>query len=280
MARTILEIYEDIIKEKETHSTLLGLAPSHENADNFLKDLTSDSKVAVWRLWAFLMSIAIHTHEILMDIFRKEVDAIAAAAPAGTPKWYQKKMLEFQFGDPLVYINNHYVYNPVDLTKQIIKRCAIEERSNGVVVVKLAKENNGVPEPLSTPERDAANSYAHKIKFAGTRLAVISIPADQITLKYDVFYDPVIPLEKAIENCEMMVNEYLSNLPFNAALNITHFTDALQKAEGVLDPVFRSAKNKPDGGDEIDFDVEIIPAAGWFVLEDEIKNMFNFIQKL
>ena len=280
MARAILEIYDDIIKEKETHYTLKGLSPSPENADNFLKDLTSDSKVAIWRLWAFLIAIAIHTHEVLMDIFKKEVNEIAAAAPAGTPRWYQKKMLEFQYGDSLVYKNNHYVYDEIDPEKQIIKRCAIEERSNGVVVVKLAKVNNGLPEPLSTPERDAANSYAHKIKFAGTRLAVISIPADLLTIKYDIYYDPVIPLEKAIENIEIEINNYFSNLPFNAALNITQFTDALQKAEGILDPVFISASNKPDGGDPIAFDVEIIPAAGWFELSHEVKNMFNFIQKL
>lgn len=279
MARSIDTIYNIIVAEKETQSTLMDLQPSPENASNFLNDLTSDSKVAIWRLWAYITAVAIHTHEVVMDLFKIEVDRIAASAPAGTPRWYQKKMFEFQYQDTLVYKNNQYQYDTIDAEKKIITRCAIEERLNGVVVVKLAKGTDQ-PEPLSVEERDGANSYAHKIKFAGTRLAVVSIPPDQLNVVYDIYYDPVYPLDDVVRYVDEAVNDHLKNLPFNAALNITSLTDSIQKATGVVDPVFLSGSSKPDALDPINFDVEIIPAAGWFILADDIKNMMNFIQKL
>lgn len=281
MARSIADIYNLIIEEKETQSTLQGLSPSPENAANFLNDLTSSSKVAIWRLWAYITAVAIHTHEVVMDLFIKEVNAIAAAAPAGTPRWYQKKMMEFQWQDELEYIDNKYQYATIDQAKQIIKRCAIEERNNGVVMIKLAKENNGVTEPLTSDERAGAQSYAQKIKFAGTRLSVVSIPPDALTIHFDIYYDPVYPLTNVAENVETAILGHLATLPFNAALNITSLTDSIQAATGVIDPVFKSASSQADGASSAtSFTVEQIPAAGWFILSDEIKNLLNFIQKI
>ncbi len=119
-------------REKELQPSLTGLLPLGETSDNLLDDLTSGSKVAVWRLWAYLTSVAIYIHELLWDNFKVVIEEIAAAAPAGTPRWYQKKMFEFQSGDSLVYVDNQYVYDPIDETKRIVTRCAIEERPDGV----------------------------------------------------------------------------------------------------------------------------------------------------
>ncbi len=58
MARKILEIYDEIIEEKELQPSLTGLLPLGETSDNLLDDLTSGSKVAVWRLWAYLTAVA------------------------------------------------------------------------------------------------------------------------------------------------------------------------------------------------------------------------------
>lgn len=280
MARTIKQIYEEIITEKETKTSLSGLLPGSETYQGLLDDLTSGSKVAVWRLWAYTIAVAHYVHETLFDLFIIEANAIAAAAPAGTPAWYQKKMFEFQFGDLLVYLNNQYVYNPVNPANQIVKRCAIEERPDGIVLIKVAKEVSGVITPLTTPEKDGLTSYAKKIKFAGTRIAIVSIDPDVITLSYDIYFDPQIPLIDIQAATETAMANFLASLPFNAAFNITDFTDVLQGIPGILDPVYLSSSNMPDGGTDTSFAVEVIPAAGWFVYNDTAENMFNWIAQI
>lgn len=278
MARTITEIYDEIIAEKESNTSLAGLTPDPETSAQLLSELTSASKVAVWRLWAYIIAVAIHVHELLFDLFIQEIDAIAAAAPAGTPRWYKKKIEEFQFGDNLQLINNQYVYDPIDVSNQIIKRSAIEERADGVVIIKVVKDdgNDGLEE-LNATELAALTSYAQKIKFAGARLAIVSIPADTVNVSYDIYYDPIIPLVDLQSEMQIVVDAFLNNLDFNAAFNITRFTDILQPVNGVIDPVFQTANNTPSGGSLVSFDIEVIPAAGWFVYSDTIENMFNFI---
>lgn len=276
MARTVTEIYDAIIAEKEQQATLSGLLPNPETASNLLADLTSDSKAAIWRLWAFITAVVIYTHEVAWDIFRAEVEDIAAAAPAGTVRWYQAKMLAFQLGDTLDYINNQYVYPTIDEAAQIITRCAVQERSDGALVIKVAK-GDATPEPLTTAERQAAESYAFKIKFAGTRLAVSSLAADEITPVYDVYFDPIVPLNEVQDAMQTAVDAFFDDMPFNGEYRVTRFTDVLQSVTGVIDPVHVSTDVVPDGGANIDVSIVYVPAAGYFSMSDTVANLFNFI---
>lgn len=279
MARTILEIYDEIILEKENQTSLSGLLPASESSSNLLAALTSGSKVAVWRLWAYTMAVAIHIHEQLWDIFLDDAKAIIRQAAAGTAAWYQKMMYLWQYGDSMTWNGNQYVYDPVDPSKQIITRCAIEERGDGVVVIKVAKGEEQL-EKLTATELAALESYVHKIKFAGTRAAVFSLDPDQVTINYNIYYDPIIPVQDTKAGVQATIERFLASLPFNGTFNITKFTDALQSVEGVKDPVFQQATFTPSGGSTTAFDVEFIPAAGWVELSDEIDVLFNWIAKV
>lgn len=280
MARTILEIYDSIIAEKESGTLLEDLSPNPETSGQLLTDLSSGSKVAIWRLWAYITAVAIYAHEVIFDIFKEEVQEIADAAAPGTPGWYRQKMLEFQYGDTLTYVNYQYVYDPVDESARIITRCAVQERSDGAVLIKVAKDSGGSPVPLSAPEKSAAESYAAKIKFAGTRLAVTSLNADELDIDYTIYYDPLIPLATLQSNLQAASDEFLADLPFNAEFRITKFTDALQAVEGVIDPVFQSATGTADGGSPEAIAVRYVPAAGYMTLADTLANMFTFVAQL
>lgn len=280
MARTIQEIYDSIITEKENQTELTGLLPSSDNYTNLLNDLTSTSKVAIWRLWAYMMSVAVRVHELVFDLFKEEVEAIAAAAPPGTPAWYQKMMLLFQFGYNLEYANYQYDYATEDDSAKIIKYCAVSERTDGVVIVKIAKEVNYEPAALTTTERAAAESYAAKIKFAGTRLAVSSANADVFAPVYDIYYDPIIPLTTVQSNIQIAIDDFRKALEFDGRIRITSFTDAMQQVDGVIDVVFQSATITPEGGSAIDVPIITTPAAGYFDFSDTVENMFNYIAEI
>jgi hypothetical protein len=266
MARSIDTILQEIITAKEAQSSL--------------SVLTSDSKTAIWRLWAYVTAVAIHAHEVAWDLFKAQVIAIAAVAPAGTPGWYEKMMLAYQHGATLSYVGTQYVYDPVDETLRIVSRCAIEERTDGVLIVKLAKGEAGSLEPLTSAELAGATSYFAKIKFAGTRGAVVSIDADSLSLQYDLFYDPVIDVSVVQAAVQTAVEAHLNDLDFNGALNVTKLTDAIQRVDGVRDPVYRSGVATTASGVDTDVDVEHVPAAGYYELAQPVASMFNWIQKI
>lgn len=276
MARTIAEIYDSIVAEKQAQTSLAGLLPVGESASGLLAALTSGSKVAVWRLWAHVIAVAMHTEEVLWDLFKVEIEAIAAAAPTGTVRWYRAQMFIFQFGDELVYIEEKYRYAVLDAEKQIVKYCAIEERPDGVVVVKTAKEAGSAPTVLNAAELAALDSYSQKIKFAGTRLAVLSLNADSINADYEIFYDPIIPLTEVQSATQVAVDNYLADTDFNGAFNVNDFTDVLQTITGIIDPVFDSATATTADSTVTNFGIEYVPAAGYFEYADTVQNMFTW----
>lgn len=281
MARTINELYDAIIAEKEGRSTLDGLSPSADTSAQFLEDLNSDSKVAIWRLWAYITAVSIHTLEILWDLFKADVERIAAAAPAGTPGWYHKKVLEYQHGDVLVYIDQQYKYQEIDPSAKIVAQCAIEERSNGTLVIKVAKSSSGTLQALSADEKNGLGSYVNKIKFAGTRTSVFSSAPDTVNMNYNLYYDPIVPLADLIIAIDDALLNYSKTMPFNGALNVNQFTDVLQSVRGVKDPVFVSG-TLTTGISSITFpiNIEIYPPAGYIIYSGSCETMFNFIQKL
>lgn len=275
MSRTIAEIYDEIITEKENQTVLNDLTPNPETSLGLLNDLTSGSRVAIWRLWAYIIAVAIWTHEQVFEMFLVEAEAIAAAAPAGTARWYQKKVLEWQYGDTLDYVNNQYVYDPVDESARIVTRCAIQDRGDGVVVVKVAK--GSTPTPLDNTEKTALEGYIAKVKFAGTRIAVLSQAADEIDLDYDIYYDPIYPLATVQADVQAALESYAADLEFNGEVRITRITDALQGVTGVIDPVFLAASGTPEGGSSSAIVVSYQPIAGHIVFADTAANMLNFI---
>jgi hypothetical protein len=281
MARTINEIYDAIIAEKETRTNLEGLTPVSDTSTQLLDDLNSDSKVAIWRLWAYITAVAMHVHEVLWDIFKADIEKIAASAPAGTPGWYHKKVLEYQHGDELVYVDQQYKYATIDLDNRIVARCAIDERADGVVVVKVAKLDGTDLAPLSNDEKNGLISYVGKIKFAGTRSSVFTASPDVVNIVYNLYYDPIVPLVELQTAIDAAMINFSANMPFNGVLNVNKFTDALQAVNGVKDPVFVSATDTAAiSGAITTFTIEHRPSAGYFVYAGTCSTMFNFIQKL
>lgn len=280
MARTIQQIYDSIITEKETLSSLNGLTPNPETYVNFLSQLASSSRVAIWRLYAYIIAVAIYTTEVLWDLFKKDIEDIAAQAEAGTVRWYQERVLDFQFGDILIYQDGKYQYATINDALKIVKRCAVVERSDGIVFIKTAKLNlSGLPIPLSGPELTALTAYMQQVKFAGTFLSVNSFNADTLKLYYDIYYNAELDLATVQAAVYAAVQSFIANLPFNGALNVNKITDALQAVTGVVDPKFVSAEATYGALPYTAFDREYLSNAGYLEIDGAfpLSSTFNFI---
>jgi hypothetical protein len=250
MARTISQIYNSMVLEKETMTELNALQPAIDNSQTLLSDLTSASRVAVWRLIFFVVSVSIWTLEKLFDEHIAWIDNRASELIVGSKKWYNTVALNYQHGDSLVLINDKFQYATINEANKIINLASVNE-VGGQVLVKVAKLSGSTPIPLTTPELEAFQAYMKSMKFAGTVLNAISRPADQLMINYRIYYDPLVlsstgeslstpgvyPVEEAINN-------YIKKLPFDGIFKVTSLTDQIQLANGVVDPVFESAEVK------------------------------------
>ena len=243
MARTVDEIYSSIITEKNTMSSLQALLPNVDDLPLLIADLgNSPSRVAIWRLWVYIMAVCVWTHENLWDQFRALIESIIANKEPGTLRWYQQQAFSFQYGDPLVWINNKYQYATIDITKRNVNRCAAIEANGGGIVIKAANNVGGVTYPLAAPVLTAFSAYYQKIKYAGPPITCVSYDPDRLRLLYTVYFDPLADKPTVIAAVESAIITFISQLVFNGIFNLTKLTDAIEAVPGVSDVRITSAE--------------------------------------
>ena len=108
MARNLNDIQQSILDKKTASAELTVLEVLTTDEKSSIDNLTSASKVAIWRLWVFIVAFAIWTLEKLFDVYRIEVDGRIAQNEIHNFLWYKKKALEFQYGYNLVAESDRY----------------------------------------------------------------------------------------------------------------------------------------------------------------------------
>jgi hypothetical protein len=225
MARTIAQIQQDIITAK--------------NADTTLSTLSSTSNVAIWRLWAYVVAFCQWALEVLFDKHKDEVNAIISNQKPHTLKWYVTMAKLFQLGVTLPPDTD--IYPTTTPSALIIKYAAAEELSTGFVRIKVATISAGVLGAVSAGSISSFTAYMNRIKDAGVRLQITTSAADNLHLKTNIYYDPLVldangarldgvsttPVEDAI-------NAFLANLPFNGLFVLNRLVEAVEKVEGVI----------------------------------------------
>ncbi len=241
--RTTKTIYNEIIAQKETFSSLDGLQPAQENAQSLMAELTSGSKVAIWRLWAWIVAFAIYTHEVI-------VERLIAKARPGTLPWYAEVAKQFQFGEPLVFQNGQYGYAQENPDAQIITN-AIALQAPPVVTIKVAKGTAPDLEPLDSNEFEAFKNYMTLKKFAGTVMAFITEEADILSVAYRIFYNPLVLApdgsllsDPSVKPVNDAIVNYLVSLPFGGFLALEKLDSEIKAVEGVENIVRISAQAK------------------------------------
>lgn len=260
MARTISEISDSIIADLQLN----------------IPALTSTSKVAIYRLISNIVATAIWSHEKLWDLFRDEIETRIQAAIPGTIAWLHNACLAFQYGDNLEFNGDKFTYPIIDTAKQIIKRCAIAE-SGKDVVIKVAKLSGEIPIELSYDEYNAFKWYVRNIKFAGIKTAVISQPADLLRLSYKIYYDPTILTSEGELIDEPgsfpvtdAINNYIAGIVFDGKFNKTASVDAIQQAEGVVEPLIIYAQGKEYNAANFTTFQEYYNAVAGYMIVDEL----------
>jgi hypothetical protein len=225
VARQISEIQQQMLDNISADTTLGTL-------------LTSTSKRAIYRLFTYVVAVAINTLEQLIDIFTASVEATAAKAAPATAAWLQDQILKFQYSattpQVIQLIDFAPAYPTVDETLRIISRCSVTTNLSNSVLVKVA--TGTTPAALSAPQLSALQSYVSQIGIAGVNYLVTSETSDKLFVEANVFYlGQYSAVIKA--NVVAAIDAYLAAIPFNGQVKITDLEDAITKVEGVTDVV-------------------------------------------
>lgn len=229
MARTIKQIEAIIAAELQAQQPSL-----------------STSAVAEWRLWAWVVATAIYSFEVILNLFRAEMDDVADKITPGTVRWYADQCRRFQNGHELLFDDNtaQLYYKNDDPAARIISVVAITERAMhlSVKVAQLNAENKIVP--LSADELYNFMGYIDVIKFAGVETTVISTTADVLRYNIEVYFDPAVPSTVVRTEVEDALEEFRLSLDFNSRLYRQRLADAVMSVKGVVTVELRSLERK------------------------------------
>ena len=269
MARSIEQIQQSIFTARK---------------DTALTDLTSQSKTAIWRLFIYIMSVAIYAFEVILDKHYSDVTQKLTEEKAHTARWYRSKALAFQFGFDLVvdsdnFNNTNYTTEQISESKIVKYAAVVEAENDSRLIVKIAGETDDELNRLNEQQVASFKTYMQEIRDAGVKLTVINYEADKLFLELQINYDPLV----LSSNGQHLINAnypvvdaikaYMKELPFNGELVLAHLVDKLQQVEGVLIPTIMSAstswidENSNNYGDAIGIAVKSIPVSGYFKVE-------------
>lgn len=285
MARSISEIYEQIVSEKSDMTVLKNVLLNEDGSSSIstnqdlLNSLQSDTPVAIWKLWAFISAVAYNTEEQRWDDFLEEVTAIKNSTPVYNRKWWVEQALNFQYNHNVV-INedtNSIEYTVTDEAAKIIGSCTVSDVS-GKVVLKIRGANSDI---LTSDELSQFNTYINKIKPVGDRVIVNNFLADKLKIYYNIYYNPLLNLSDIKSNVESTINNYITNLPYDNAVNINQLTDLLQEVEGVEEPVFLNAEGKANAGSYNSFNNFYTTTAGYCKIDSSfpLDTTLNYLVK-
>lgn len=283
MERRFSEIQQEILDARNDAAELSALEVLTTSENNILTP-DSNSKVAVWRVWVWVIAFAIWIHEKIVN------QNALNSRPHNVP-WYREQVFAFLDGLQLVWINGQHSYDLTNINdveaRKIIKRTAVLESNDGELVIKIATESGGELVPLSAPQLVRFTEYMNLIKDAGNRLRIINQSADLLKLTITAYVDvAIIDLETGrllnvdgdVYPVKDAVNEYLANLDFNGAFYRTFLQSTIEKATGVKLPLVTELQWKFADLDFQPFTEIKIPQAGYFKI-DELDLTIIYIDK-
>lgn len=240
MSRTIKDIYNEAVQER--------------NKRLELSEFNSDSKMSVTNGILWVVAAMIYSFETLLDVFAVDITEAINGRINGTPNYYANALLQYQQGDELIVREDGlaFGYAAIDETKRIITQVSYVESTDdqnidSKLILKVATGTKGNLEAIPAEELIPINAYIGKIKFAGTRIEVISTKGDVLIPRLTVFYDGAIPESEMYDAIEAQLKEYVMNIKFDAAVYVSRLMDAIRKAEHITD-VYIDESATPEQG--------------------------------
>lgn len=284
MARSITDIKKALTDSFMSNQVIIaayGLDTSKTFDDQF-------SSVSIESILFSIVATCQWTLETLFDLHKTEVTGIIDNMKPHSLRWYANMAKAFEYGYELApeedyYDNTGLTDDQIAESKIVAYSAVVEQEKN--LRVKVAKIDGDDLAALDATEKAAFDEYMNRVKDAGVKLVIDSLPADSLKLTLRIFYNPLVldssgarldgtgstPVQDAI-------NDYLKKLPFNGWLVLAYLIDALQKVDGVIVPVLDQAQAAYGTLPYSAIDVKYNPDAGYLrVLNPDTDLNIEFI---
>jgi len=261
MARTVEQIKKeitDLFIANPDIARMYLLQPNQAFEQQF-------SKAGLENILFYNMSYSINVLEQILDTFKADIENIIDNLKPHTLRWYINKVKAFQDseeGEQLMPDSDQY--EVVDPEKQIVQYCAIIERQ-GYLFIKVAKQEDDAPVPLTDIEVARLTGYINRVKDAGVHFEVASRPADLFRVRLLIHYDAVMGLQEQL--VKDTINAYLKSMPFDGVYSNMALTDALQAVPNIKVVQLLSAAAQYGDNQWQDIVSIYIPDAGYMALD-------------
>jgi hypothetical protein len=240
MSRTIKDIYNESIRER--------------NRRLELSEFSSDSKLSIMNGIAWIVASMIFTFEAILDVFAIDIAETLGSRVNGTPRYYANALLNYQKGDRLIVREDGlaFGYASDDPSKKIVTQVSYSESSDdrnldNKLLLKVATGEKGKLSEISPEDLAMITAYINQIKFAGTRIEVISRKGDVLIPMVSVYHDGAAPESELYDAIETKLNEYVMNIDFDAGVYVSKVLDAIRSVEHVTDVHIDSVANPAQG---------------------------------
>lgn len=212
--RTIDEIFQELLNEKQSLSNLNELSPNTIVDEETLINELSNGNVPEWVLWLYNQAVHTHLTEYSIQTGINDITTALETKVTPTAEWYVGQAKKFQYGYALIIDDNTYKpkYSTIDETAQIIETATTLQVQNRLNL--KVKRQGGLL--LSADERSSFESYINQIKAAGTQIIVENYNPDQLTINAEVIYKASANKNTVQSAVEDVINDYLVNIRFDS----------------------------------------------------------------
>lgn len=228
MSRTIREIYNEALVERAKRMEL--------------SEYASDSKLSILNGITWFVAAMIYTFEAILDVFAIDISETLNERINGTPKYYANALLRYQHGDQLIVRDDGlaFGYATQDTTKRIITQVSYSESTSdqnldNKLILKVATGAKGNLSEIGTEDLAMITAYINQIKFAGTRIEVLSRKGDVLIPRVSVYHDGAVLESELYDALEAALNEYMMNIDFDAGIYVSKIWESIRRVEHVTD---------------------------------------------
>lgn len=228
MSRTIREIYNEALAERNKRLELAEFA--------------SDSKLSILNGIMWIVAAMIYTFESILDVFAIDISQTLNERINGTPRYYANALLKYQHGDRLMVREDGlaFGYANNDPTKCIITQVSYTESGSdqsidNKLILKVATGSRGNLSEIDAESLSMIRSYINQIKFAGTRIEVVSRKGDVLIPRLTVYYDGAVLESEMYDALEAALNDYVMRIDFDAGVYVSRIWETIRKVEHVTD---------------------------------------------
>lgn len=211
--------------------------------NTLIPSLTSTSKAAYWRLWAFIQAVSQNLIEQRFQLLQYEIETTASKSAPETSSWVQAQVLAFQYGN-IIQINPDFsISYPDPQLPLILNNCAVIGNGNGGITIKITS-SAGL---LSTSQSNALNAYLDTILGADINYSIINALSDLLNISGTVYYNGQYS-GSIVQAVTDTVNNYITALGFNGIVKVSDLIEIIRSTPGVTNFVPIDITGSPNGG--------------------------------